>query len=565
MARSVGLLSVTPEYDTFKYIKMEEFKTLKVKNGFTISGENPDKYEHILLSFKSVDRVTKSELRDGLYIVRLKDKEVLHIKNGVHRLRQLTGDNTLQVGLKYTHNLPRLGSLLQDDGCEDYGEKWNESLPIDMQNINKIVKEKALLSDKNFKFSPLYRLLHERLSNAAVKKCDYMIITTDFLVGCGYTPSHCPRTLRNMEQLLVEQCGFSSRISVYDICDRLTYKGAYIANPITGSYSNMCLIVPMDKLGLIFYNSTHPSAKSIGNYMSSLFNATVIYANERDNLQMDNFRREIKFAENEVNMKEEELKELRKRCAVSEEQRISLRDVHKKSSIATSRYDGGACLVFAFSDRDFSLLCRTNGNGSFYSATEEGIRYVSSPEYKKRDVGERRPRLIMSITGSDAPICIRDSVRNHFKTRLFSRTSGNSITFAVPPGERELMEMVREVTGTDIKIFMDNGKVYQNGAEINVIDPTSKEYKELLKREENLPEDERKRLRRERRMIFNTSRAISMYNEERGDGGSGGETSEDGDGNGSTSSKGEKRKREENEGNEYVVLLNKACKDIKVC
>ncbi len=538
---------------------MEDFKQLKVKNGICLSGENTENYERVLLTFKSVKSVRRSELKEGHFIVRLRDKEVLHIKNGNERLRQLTGDPTLQIGLKYTSSLPKQGSFLEDED-PNYGKKWNESLPSPFQEMNKIVEEKALVNDKNFKFSPLYRIMHERLSNAAVKKCDYMIITTDFLVGCGFSPRNCTRTLKNMEQVLVQHGGTSSRVSVYDICDRLTYNGLSIANPIVGSFSNMCLIVPMDKLGLLFYNSTHPSAKSIGNYMSCLFNAAVVYTLEKSNQKLDNFEKEIRFAKNEVNLLvsersvlEEKLKESKKLYAASEEQRISLRDVHKKSSIASSRYDGGACLVFAFSDRDFSLLCRTNGNGSFYSATEEGIRYVSSDDYRKRDVDERRPRLVMSITGSDAPICIRDSIRNHFNNHFIASGKGNEISFIDPPNERLLMEMVREVTGSDIKIFMDNGKVYQDGVEIKVIDPSSKEGKDIIKKEETLPEEERKRLRRERRMIFNTVKAIETYNEERGE-----------EEEVATSSGGTKRKREEKEG-DYVALLNKACKEIKVC
>ncbi|AUO15034.1 WSSV206 [White spot syndrome virus] len=156
-----------------------------------------------------------------------------------------------------------------------------------------------------------------------------MIITTDFLVGCGFSPRNCTRTLKNMEQVLVQHGGTSSRVSVYDICDRLTYNGLSIANPIVGSFSNMCLIVPMDKLGLLFYNSTHPSAKSIGNYMSCLFNAAVVYTLEKSNQKLDNFEKEIRFAKNEVNLLvsersvlEEKLKESKKLYAASEEQRI---------------------------------------------------------------------------------------------------------------------------------------------------------------------------------------------------------------------------------------------------
>lgn len=518
---------------------MEDFNKLQVKNGFAISGENTRNYERVLLTFKSVDKVRKSELREGHYIVRIRDNDVIHIKTGVNRLRKLTDDETLQIRLKYTQELPKLGSLLHDDD-KDAPRKWFDSLPDDLQKINRIVEENALISNKKFTFTPLYRLIHERLSNAAEKNCKYMIITSDFLVGCGYTFENCARTIRRMEQTLLDHCEVSSRVSVYDVCDRLTYNGYGIANPISGSYTNICLIVPMDKLALIFYNSGHPSAKSIGNCLSSLCNATIIYALEKNNKKLDNFAKEIKFAQNEnnVSLKERErleakLKETAQELEISEDQRNSLRNVHTKSSIATSRYNGGACLVFAFSDRNYSFLCRTNGNGSFFSATEDGIRYVCSADYKKRDQDDLRPRLVMSVTGADAPICIRDSVRNQFvKNNCFMK--GNELSFADPPSQQKLMDMVSEVTGTDIKIFSENGAVYQDGREIEVIDPSTEHCEEILKHEKNLPELERRRRHLARRMDFNTLRCIKDYNAHRRE-------------EESYLQRGEKRKREESE------------------
>ncbi|ALN66521.1 hypothetical protein SWSSV_gp078 [White spot syndrome virus] len=516
-------------------------KELKLRSSFLMIGKKTSKYEQVMGVYEAIESIRQSELSEDTFVVHVKKDKQLKFARGLKRLQELVEDDSLRIE-RISCAPPEPGHLFKDDAGHVTDEEWLATQEEDVRKINTIVKEKLKRKDKDFKFSQLYRYMSNSLSEAVEKKHDCMIISSDFLIGLGFSTMNVTHALKSMERTMQKHGFKDMMVPLVEICHRTHYKGEYIANPIFKSHSSHCLIVPLFMVAGVFARSAHPSAASIEMYLSTLAYAVILYSDEkqrqireelaRKNLQikeeLENQVEKTTKVEKELEtqvvkttkvekeletqvVKKEEYKnsyiETEQLFKVSEEQKESLRNVHKKSSNATFRYDSGSCLVFSISSTEFYLLCRTDKSGSFETATENGLRYIFSPINKKRDTAGMRPRLIMAVTGCDAPIACNDSIKHQNKFKVL-KCNRSSIVFQTPPSDEDLKGIVQKVTGSDIRIFMNDGTVYQDGQRIDISSPQELD-------EENMTQFEIEQQRKLHSMMENTSKIVTRYNKER--------------------------------------------------
>nr|WUY11676.1 hypothetical protein [White spot syndrome virus]WUY11849.1 hypothetical protein [White spot syndrome virus] len=467
-------------------------------SGFAIKGIVKN-YRRIPSIIESIKSIRRSELAEGVYIVSLHKNTPKHeVDEIVNKIRLSAGNPCLEKTSLFLQHHSQMRNFYTRKGAESESD-WLKRLPEDLRNINNIVKREALPHDKSFTFSPLYRILTDRLFNAAIHNCKYIIVTADLLMGCGITNNKVEKKLLSMGSIL----GGESMVPLHDIAHRLSYKGLRIENPIVGSCHDQCLVVPVSMLGKIFSSNMYPTFKNFYQCMALFLNAVVTHSAEK--MDGKHERNKVIHMPNEVYLDaarrkylEEKLEETNKLDAIDEEAREEYGNEIGRIG------DKSTCLVFALSARDFFLTNRFNEDTPLYSGTERGIRFMCSNYCTMRDEGGFRPRLIMSAYGPTSYPIIFNTLYDQFNVQYYPCVSGVVLSFIgddqLAPEPESLVDIVvRSIKNPSIRIFSGDGEtVYQDGRRVDVGG-----------------EGKNQKFNREERTILNVLRIIKAYNEER--------------------------------------------------
>nr|ABQ12772.1 unknown [White spot syndrome virus] len=266
----INLLDETPEEDE-----------LQLRSSFLMIGEKQyEKYEGVMSTFEAVETIRKSEFRDGVFIVQLKENKHITFEGGLKELRELTGDNSLKIESLLSSIKPEKGHVILKNTSTTTDDEWLASQDKDVQEVNKLVKEKTRMLFRGFYFSPTYRYITKSLPQIPFGEKERFVVSTDFLIGLGFSADDVMEKLIAIEGNMRKSGLKYTWVPVAEVCHLKKYKGDIVVNPIFKSYHSHCLVIPLVYLGYMFSRNVQPPSLEVETYLLALAFAIDLYGRE---------------------------------------------------------------------------------------------------------------------------------------------------------------------------------------------------------------------------------------------------------------------------------------------